>query len=125
MLIAVASLNVADIALHNMAESLALGEEERQPRADVLAKCEKLQLASQAAVVTPPRFLKQRQVFIQLLLGLEQCPIYALKHGPVLVAPPVRAGDAHKRERGDLARRSDMRAFTEVEKAVVPVKAHH
>jgi hypothetical protein len=73
--------------------------EHRQPRTDLAREREEVELGPQAAVVAPFRFLELVQVRVERGLGLPRRAVDALEHRALLVAPPVRAGDAHELER--------------------------
>ena len=62
------------------------------------------------------------QVLVELLLGRPDRAVDALEHRPLLVAAPVRAGDAEQLERADLAGARDVRAAAQVDERALPVE---
>ena len=115
VLVALRALDAEDIFLQQPPHRRALGQPERQPRADLLAVHEELKLAAQPAVVAPLRLLQPLQVRVQFLLRVPRRAVDALEHRALLVATPVRPRDAHQLERPDLARVLDMLPAAEVE----------
>src|SRR6478735_12808036 len=115
MLVALRALDTEDIFLQQPPHRRALGEPQRQPRADLLAVHEELKLTAQPAVVAPLRLLQPLQVRVKLLLRVPCRAVDTLEHRALFVATPVCSGDAHQLERTDLARILDMLPTAEVE----------
>ena len=103
MLVAGALLHLAHVALHQVADGFALGQEEGDALPDGVGEREEAKLAADAAVVALARLLKLALVLLKLLLCLEERSVDALELGVGLVAAPVGAGDAHELERRNLA----------------------
>ena len=101
----------AELGLQQLLELADDGDPVRQPERlagrDVVEK-EQLQLAPQAAMVTPPGFLDLPEIVLELLLVGPGCAVDPLEHRAVLVTPPVGAG-----HRGQLERRLDRRELSE------------
>ena len=91
--------------LYRFPDDGALGVPVDEARAALLVSAEDIQLAAQLAVVTLLYLLQFLEVGVQLGLVLPDSPVDALEHGPLLIAPPVGAGDRHELEgvRRDLA----------------------
>ena len=90
---------------------------------ELLVEREEVQLAAESAVVAAGRLLDPLEVLVELLLCVEERAVDALEHGVVLVAAPVRAGDAHQLEIGHLAGALDVRTLAEVDELTLAVEA--
>ncbi len=86
-----------------LAHDRALGMPEDEPAAGVFLDREEIELGAELAMVALLRFLEHEQIRVELGLRRESRAVDALQHRVVLVAAPVRAGDAHQLERADLA----------------------
>jgi len=121
MLVAVARLRLAHVALHQVAQHLALGREQRQPWPNVVGEVEQAQLFSQFAMVAPARLLKPAQVLFQLGLAVPGRAVDPLEHRAMLIAAPVRAGHAQQLEAigGNIACVRHMRSAAQIFERVV------
>ena len=91
--IAPAAVKFSPVIFDEGPHEAAFGMPNDQPRPNLIMDAVESQLPAQSAVVPPLRFLQTRQVGVQRLLALEGGPVDPLQHGPMLVAPPVCAGD--------------------------------
>ena len=89
--------------------------------ADLVVNGEQVEFAAENAVVAAAGLLQAVQVVVQRVLGLPRGAVYALQHGPVLVATPVGAGDAQQLEGGDGPGGLDVRADAQVLEVAVAV----
>ena len=90
--------------------------------AELLVEGEEVQLAAEPAVVALRGLLDALEVLVELLLRVEERAVDALQHRLLLVAAPVRPGDAHQLELGHLARALDVRPLAEVDEVALPVQ---
>src|SRR5689334_5773628 len=103
MLVAIFFLRLADIALHEVAQCLAVWQEQGYTSRHLVAYNEKFDFATQFAVISLLRFFQTPEVFIQFLLRKPGRSIDTLQHGTILVTTPVRARNLHQLERTYLA----------------------
>ena len=96
--VVLAGMQVAPVFDQGVLQRHTLREEEREARR-LVAEHEQTHLAPDPAVVAPLGFLKQFEVRVELLLGLERRPVDAGQHLVVLVVLPVRARLTHNLER--------------------------
>jgi hypothetical protein len=99
------------------------GSHSGRPGSDVVVEHEEVELGPELAVVAPPRLLELPQVLLELLGARERHAVHPLHHRPLLVAAPVRAGDAHELEvRRDVAGGRHVRTAAQVgEAAAAPL----
>ena len=87
----------------------------------VLREVEELELRPEPPMVAPARLLEQREVRVEVGLRVERGAVDAGQLGVVLVAPPVRPGEAGQLERLDRLRVLQMRAAAEVGEVALTV----
>ena len=116
-------LLVDDEALQLAPDRGAVGQPQRQARANALVDGEELQLLAEPLVVALLGLLEELQVVVELLRRGPGRAVDACELGLLLVAAPVRAGDPQQLERLDVARRRHVRASAEVEEVARVVHA--
>src|SRR6185369_11784229 len=79
------------------------------------------ELDAQLAVVALLRLLAAPEVLVELLLRRPDRAVDPLERRPLLVAPPVRAGNREELQRADLARALDVRPAAQVDERAVLV----
>ena len=106
---------LARVLLHEHAHGPALRVEHREPGADLVREREEVELHTELAVVALLRLLEAVEVLGERVLALPRGAVDALELRPLLVAAPVRAGDAHQLERAELAGRRHVRTAAQVD----------
>ena len=97
-----------------LAHERALGMPEHEPAAGVFFDRVEVELWTELAMVALCRFLEKDQVVVEFLLRRKGRAVDALQHRVVLVAAPVRAGDADQFDRADLAGRLRVAAAAQI-----------
>ena len=123
LLVALAAELLADEILQFLADDRTLGCPENQARADGLVDMEKLQLASEFAVIALARLFLHDAPFLELLGGRKGDSVNALKLRILLVALVVGAGHRGESEGPDLPGRLDVGTGTKVGERAVAVEA--
>ena len=124
MLVAGVTLLLEHVLLEEAADRRTFGQQQRQAGTNQIARHVQLKLAADFAVVAASGFFDALEIVVEFRLRFEHGAIDALEHRPLLVAAPVRAGDAGELERRDLRRAVDVRAFAQVEKRALLVERH-
>ena len=83
---------------------------------------EEVELAAEAAVVTGPRLLEPAEVLIEVRLGVERRAVDAGELRVLLVAAPVRAGQARELDGLDRGRVLEVRSAAEVGEVALRVQ---
>src|SRR5204862_2997330 len=111
--------------LHELADDAALRMEDGEAAADLVREAEQVELDTELAVIALGRLLEHHEVRIEGGLAVPRRPVDALQHRVLLVAAPVRAGDAHELEVTETPRVGHVRSATEIdEPRRVLVRAH-
>ncbi len=88
-----------------------------------LLKVEEVHDSAETTMVALFRLLEHAQILAQLLVIGPGCPVNALQHLVVGVAPPIRAGHPRQFEGiAEFAGRWQMRAATEVDEFALPIQ---
>ena len=103
------------VVLHDATHRAALGMKDREARADLRGKRKEVELLTQSAVVAQLCLFELVQVCGQRLFGLPRGAVDALELRALLVAAPVRAGDAGQFEVTQVRGRGHVRTATEVD----------
>ena len=107
--------------LEHVPDDHALGVPERHPRR-VVGEVEEVELRPQPAVVAALRLLEALEVRVEVGLRVEGRAVDARQLLVVLVAAPVRAGEARQLDRLDRLRVLEMRAAAEVGEVALRVE---
>ena len=118
-LIAELQVHLSRQVLERLADERALWVPQRQAGADLVGPRVEVQLAAELPVIAALRFLEHLKMLLERFLRLPRGAVDALEHRVVLVAAPVRPGDAHQLERRDEPGVLEVRAQAEVLPAVV------
>ena len=110
VLISGGPLALQNVIFEQPANGRALGQPERQPRADEFVYREQFELLAQLAVVAALGFFQPVEILVEILLRKEGGAVDALQLLVLLVAFPVGAGDGEQLERLDLGGRRNVRA---------------
>ena len=123
VLVAIFLLRLTHIALHLVAQRLAIRQEQRNTGRNLVADDKELQFSPKFAMVAFLRLFQSPEVAIKLFLREPRRSIDALQHGAMLVTPPVCSRDLHELDRPYLARVLNMRPATQVKKGILRVDA--
>ena len=104
-------------SLDDVAHDRALGMPEDETAAGLLLDRKEIELGAELAMVAPLRFFEACEVRVELRAVVPRRAVDALQHRVVLVAAPVRAGDAGQLERADSAGRVGVAAAAEIGEA--------
>ena len=107
---------LADEVLDDSPDKRSFRMPEHEAAAGILFDRIEIEFGAEFAVVAFRRFFEKDEVVVEFLLRRKGGPVDALQHRVVLVAPPVRARDAHQLDRADLARRFGVTAAAEIGK---------
>ncbi len=125
---------IASLGLHLSRELLqlgdhdaAVGQPERQSRADFFVEDKDVQIATQFAMVAFLGLFEHLQVLVEFFFVAPGRAVDPLQHGVMLIAAPVRARHRSQFEavRGDLAGMFQMWTAAEILEAVLLVGADH
>ena len=112
--------------LHQLADEGTLGVEDRQAAADLRREVEEVELEPELAVVAALRLGKPVEMRGERRLGLPGGAVDSLQLRAVLVAAPVRTGDAGQLEMAEAARPRYVRPAAQVDEVrAVAVRRHH
>src|SRR5579862_1823751 len=114
-------LAAADV-LERVPDHHPLRVPEGRARRDIV-EVEQVELHTEAAVVALARFLETFEVGVEIVLREERGPVDACQLLVVLVAAPVRAGEAGQLERLDRLRVQQVRTSAEVGEVALRVEA--
>ena len=114
---------LADEILQFLADDRALGRPENESRADRLVDVEKLQFASEFAVIALTRLFLHDAPLLEFPGGRKGDAVNALELGILLVALVVGAGHRGESEGADLPGRLDVGTGTKVGERAVAVEA--
>ncbi len=93
-----------------------------QARADIIVEDEKLEFASEFAMVALLRFLQHREVVVEFLFGFECRAVNALQLRIFFVALVVRAGHIGELERADVSGAHHVRPGAEIDEIAVAIE---
>ena len=117
---------LAGVVLHHPSDGAAPRVEHGQAATELVGEAEQVHLRAELAMVSLLRLLEAEQVLGESILGLPRRAVDALELGTLLIAPPVRAGDAHELEVAEALGRGHVGASTEVGEGLgVLVRRHH
>src|SRR5665213_2394762 len=100
--------------LDDAAHERALGMPEHEAAAGVLLDRIEIEFEAEFAMVALRGFFEKRQIVVEFALGRKGGSIDALQHRVVLVAAPVRTGDAHQLDRADFTGAFGMSAAAQI-----------
>ena len=126
LLVAVGAVHLEREVLHQLADEGTLGVEDRQAAADLRREVEEVELEPELAVVAAFRLGKPVEMRGERRLGLPGGAVDPLQLRAVLVAAPVRTGDAGQLEMAEAARPRYVRPAAQVDEVrAVAVRRHH
>ena len=110
-------------SLDKVADDRPFRVPEDQTGTDHLVCAEQVQLSTESPMVAAQRFLASFNEIRQVLFRLPGCAVDPLEHWTLLVAAPVRAGDAEQLEAANLARVLNVRSTAEIQELALFVRA--
>src|SRR3712207_9046874 len=119
MLVAVARLDFADVALHEVPQHFTLRQEERDASTHVRRKGEEPEIPAYSAVIPLLRLLQPPEVRLELLLRGPGGAVDTGQHRVTLVTAPVGPGYVLQLEGPKLAGARHVRAPAQVDRKSV------